>query len=115
MIGDVSDMKMVMAIINKNDEDFTVEALNKEGFFVTKLATTGGFLKKTNSTLLIVTEDEKVAAVENIIKEEAGKRKEKYPITTPTANALSSSFVTAERDTGGATIFVLEVEKTDKF
>lgn len=41
-------MKMIIAILHKEDEIDTVEELNKENFFVTKLATTGGFLKSKN-------------------------------------------------------------------
>ena len=43
-------MKMIFAIISKNDEDITVTALNEAGFFATKLSSTGGFLKKSNTS-----------------------------------------------------------------
>ena len=36
-------MKMILAIIWQEDEALTVEDLNKKGFIVTKLATSGGF------------------------------------------------------------------------
>ena len=44
-------------------------------FFVTKLSTTGGLLRRKNVTLLIVTEDEKVPKVLEIIKNNSGERK----------------------------------------
>ena len=53
-------MKMVWAILRKEDEETTTHALNDSGYVVTKLATTGAFLRKKNVTLLIGTEDEKV-------------------------------------------------------
>ena len=53
-------MKLILAIIQSADEADTVQELNAKGFFVTKLSTTGGFLKAKNTTLLIGTEDEKV-------------------------------------------------------
>ena len=37
-------MKLILAIVNKDDEADTISELNKNQFFVTKLATTGGFL-----------------------------------------------------------------------
>ena len=50
-------MKMIFAIVHKEDEGFVVERLNKERISVTKLASTGGFLRKGNATLMIGTED----------------------------------------------------------
>ena len=52
-------MKLILAIIQAADEADSVQELNKRGFFVTKLSTTGGFLKAKNTTLLIGTDDEK--------------------------------------------------------
>ncbi len=53
-------MKMIFAIVHKEDEGFVVERLNKERISVTKLSSTGGFLRKGNTTLMIGTEDDKV-------------------------------------------------------
>ena len=43
-------MKLVYAIVRYDNEDEVVTALTKEHFSVTRLATTGGFLKKGNTT-----------------------------------------------------------------
>ena len=40
--------KLVLAVLQEEDYDGTVAALNQHGFFVTKLASSGGFLKKKN-------------------------------------------------------------------
>ena len=53
-------MKMIFAILRSEDVDETVEELNSHKYWVTKLSTTGGFLKSKNVTLVIGTEDEKV-------------------------------------------------------
>ena len=68
-------MKLVFAIVNDQDGSKVLEALNKEGFSVTKLATTGGFLKVGNMTLIIGTEEDKVQKVIDIVKEKSHKRK----------------------------------------
>ena len=49
-------MKMIMAILHKNDELETIEELNIAGYMVTKLATTGGFLKKKSTTIMMIME-----------------------------------------------------------
>mgnify|MGYP001042831074 FL=1 len=50
-------MKMIMAILHKDDELETIEELNIAGYMLTKLATTGGFLKKKSTTIMVVVDD----------------------------------------------------------
>ena len=38
--------KMILAVLQGDDYELTVKALNKDGFFATVLSSTGGFLKK---------------------------------------------------------------------
>ena len=42
-------MKLVMAIMGKNDSSVVMDALTEENFQVTKMASTGGFLKSGNT------------------------------------------------------------------
>ena len=63
-------MKMIFAIVHKEDEGFVVERLNKEHISVTKLSSTGGFMRKGNTTLMIGTEDEKVDTAIQSVQEE---------------------------------------------
>ena len=50
-------MKMLLAIVHNEDAPLLINELNEKKYFVTKLATTGGFLKKGNTTLLLGIED----------------------------------------------------------
>ena len=68
-------MKMIMAIVGKDDEMETSAQLVAKGYFVTKIATSGGFLKRKHVTLMIGTEDEKVDQAISIIQKYAGERK----------------------------------------
>ena len=108
-------MKMIFAIVRKEDEGFVIERLNKEKISVTKLSSTGGFLRKGNATLMIGTEDDKVDFVINVIKEECSRRQEvminpsyssgsKGPVLGYTAPPVSV-------EVGGATAFVVNVEQ----
>ena len=67
-------MKLVYAIVRNDNEDDVIAELTQNHFSITKLSTTGGFLKKGNTTLLIGTEDDQVDKVISIIKKECGKR-----------------------------------------
>ena len=84
-------MKMIFAMLHSEDVDETVEELNKEKYWVTKLSTTGGFLKNKNVTLVIGTEDEQVPGALKILKECAGARQSvKY--TMPSMSTGSSQW-----------------------
>ena len=50
-------MKLIYAIIRNDNEDDVIQALMQDHFVVTRLSTTGGFLKKGNTTLMIAVED----------------------------------------------------------
>ena len=107
-------MKLIVAVLRKEDEADTIAELNKKGFFVTELATTGGFLKEKNTTLLIGTDDHKLDAVLAILKQEAGLRK---TVTMESGNFCPGGnySVPIDTQTGGCTVFVLNMEQLEKF
>ena len=45
--------RLLFAILRKEDYDETVSQLTSHGFFVTRLSSSGGFLKKENVTLML--------------------------------------------------------------
>ena len=61
-------MKLILAIVNNDDSAYASASLTEEGFFVTKLSTTGGFLMVGNTTFLIGTQDEDTQKVIDILK-----------------------------------------------
>ncbi len=107
-------MKLVLAIVNDEDSGKALAALNEAGFSVTKLATTGGFLKSGNVTFIIGTEDEKVDEVIEVIRKKCAARKQVS--ASPVMFGAASSYLPhpIEIDIGGATIFVLDVDRFEK-
>lgn len=103
-------MKLIFAIMSNDDSPMVSSALNKDGFQVTKLATTGGFLRAGNTTLICGCEDEKVENAISIIEKYSSKRTELVPNT---AGYDMSHFATfpLEVQVGGAVIFVLDVDQ----
>ena len=75
-------MKMLLAIINYDDSQSVIAALTKEGFSVTRLATTGGFLKSGNVTVLIGLDESRLDDAFQIIRDHCRKRKKIVPTTT---------------------------------
>jgi uncharacterized protein YaaQ len=61
-------MKLMTIIIQDKDSDKVVEALVGMGFSVTRMASTGGFLRKGNLTLLLGLEANQVDTVISILK-----------------------------------------------
>lgn len=110
-------MKMIYAIVQNEDGDIVTDELTKQNFFVTRLATTGGFLRKGNTTLLVGTDEDKVDAVIDIVRRYCAKRKQiSYNMSyTPTSAPLAGSMMMPVMvDAGGATIFVLDVSEMKK-
>ena len=62
-------MKMIIAIIRDNDNEPVSQALVASGFRVTRAASTGGFLRRGSSTLMIGVEDEKVEQAIQVLRE----------------------------------------------
>ena len=106
-------MKMITAIVNKKDANEVCDALATEKFTFTKMATTGGFLKSGNVTLLIGTEEERVDSALAIIKKHCAKRMEPMPETIISGVPTFGGYKT-EVLVGGATVFVSSVERFEK-
>lgn len=104
-------MKLIIAIVSNDDANKVQKALVNERFFITKLATQGGFLKAKNVTFMIGVNDEKVVNVLDIIEANSKKRQKLVPNTI--VNEFGSfSAMPIEVEVGGATVFVLP---TDQF
>lgn len=105
-------MKLVIAIVQDDDAGELVDVITDGGFRVTKLATTGGFLKSGNTTLMIGVEKERVDEVLTIIDRVCKTREQ--VITSPSPVAGSTGVYVpypVEVEVGGATIFVVDVDK----
>lgn len=103
-------MKLILAIMSNDDAPTASSALTKEGYSVTRLATTGGFLRAGNTTLIVGCEEEKVNKAISIMGEYSSRRTEVVPATSSYDIGRFASFP-VEVQVGGATIFVLDVEQ----
>ena len=105
-------MKMIMAIVHNDDGPLVSSILTKEGFHVTKLASTGGFLMSGNTTFIMGVEDHHVDRCIELISRYSKRRTQ--PIhgdagLAPSVNAAGA--LPVEVQVGGATIFVLNIER----
>ncbi len=105
-------MKLIFAIVNNDDSSSVSSALTKAGYGVTKLATTGGFLKAGNTTFLIGIDDDKVDAVIEVISKYSSKRTQALPDMVSYTGGFSATPI--QVTIGGATVFVTDVERFEK-
>jgi len=61
-------MKMIILIIKDNDADEVTQALTADQYRVTRIASTGGFLRSGIVTLLIGVRDERAELVQELIR-----------------------------------------------
>jgi len=104
-------MKLVIAIVHDEDASRLVDKLNESQFRVTKLASTGGFLKSGNTTLFTGVEKDKVDDVLELIRETCNTRREVTPSSTLIGEAGGYLSMPIEVTVGGATVFVVDVEQ----
>ena len=107
-------MKLVLALVQDDDAIDLIEELTDKDYRVTKLATTGGFLKSGNTTLMIGVEEKEVKNLINVIEDVCKRRKEMVPTSTPNTIGTNSGMYVPypiEVEVGGATIFVLDVDQ----
>jgi uncharacterized protein YaaQ len=97
-----------MAVIQNDDSQEVISELIKEGYHSTKIASTGGFLSSGNTTLIIGVEDEKMDDVIKIISEHSKVRSQYVPTNIYPSLEVGG---TIKVQTGGATIFVMNVEQ----
>ncbi len=108
-------MKLLMAIINSDDTRNVLDRLARRGFSATVTSSTGGFLRVGNTTIFCGLEDGKVEEAISIFRESCPSR---VQYTTPLPPVMEPGEVhiptPVEKQVGGATIFVLDVQQFEK-
>ena len=106
-------MKLIIAIVNRDDANAVTRNLTKNGFSSTQLSTTGGFLLAGNITLLIGVKDDQVQRAIDTIREHSHSRKQMVPAITEMSYGFMP-VMPVEVTVGGATIFVVDVERFER-
>jgi uncharacterized protein YaaQ len=104
--------RLMVIIVQSQDVHRTTQALNKVGIYVTRLSSTGAFLGRRNTTLLIGLSDEQVELALSVIHENCRQRVE-Y-VSTPLEGAPMPIPVATPITVGGATVFTLRVERFEE-
>lgn len=106
-------MKLIIAIINRDEASSVTQALTQGGFSSTWLPTTGGFLSTDNATVLVGVDAQKVQEAIDLIRRESHSRKQPVPAASEASFGYYPG-LPAEVTVGGATIFVVDIERFER-
>jgi len=104
-------VKLIICIVQDQDAGALIDDLTENQYRVTKLSSTGGFLKSGNTTLLVGVEEKDVDSVLRIIEDNCKTREITTSLMTMTMPGDTYMPFPLEVKVGGATVFVLDVEK----
>jgi uncharacterized protein YaaQ len=105
-------MKMVVTIVQDNDVSTLLQRVTREGLRATRLASSGGFLRSGNTTLLFGVEEERLVGLLSMIRETCHQREEMLTVAQPMMGPADAHIpFPIEIPVGGATVFVLDVEQ----
>ncbi|MDH5244685.1 MAG: cyclic-di-AMP receptor [Chloroflexota bacterium] len=108
-------MKLIVAIVHNEDASALVDALLDKEFRATRLQSSGGFLKQSNASIILGVEDAEVDEVMAIVRESCTSRTETVnpmpPIMEPGEFFMPYPL---EVEVGGATVFVVPVERFER-
>ncbi|MFN3649958.1 MAG: cyclic-di-AMP receptor [Armatimonadota bacterium] len=109
-------MKLVVAVIHDRDQRRTSETLLKAGFKFTKIASTGGFLREGNVTMLIGAKEDEVDRLLALLDESSHAREQYVNVLPPEATPVGTFLTNPVKvQVGGAIAFVLDVERFERF
>lgn len=108
-------MKLILAVVQAKDADALVRTLAERGFQSTRIDSAGGFLRESNVTLMAGVQEKHVADVLRIVRDSCQARARLVnplmPILEPTEFFVPGP---VEVLVGGATVFVLGVERYER-
>ncbi|HEX6290392.1 MAG TPA: cyclic-di-AMP receptor [Herpetosiphonaceae bacterium] len=104
-------MKLLIAVIQRQDENILTQALSERHIGVTRVSSKGGFLREGNVTLFIVVPDQRVEDAMDVIRKNCYTRTKFVAPLPPIAE--SGEFYPStpiEVQVGGATVFVVSAK-----
>lgn len=106
-------MKLVFAIVSAEEERALIRALVEKEFSITRISSSGGFLRRGNVTLMMGVVDERLSEALDVIKCASHKKTELMTPYMPASPEAAPMPVTVR--VGGATVFVVDAESFHKF
>mgnify|MGYP001027096582 CR=1 FL=1 len=107
-------MKLLITIVQDQDVSALLEALVDSDFRATRLASTGGFLRAGNTTLLIGVETERLQPLLTLIQVTCKRREQSEPAPQISFGEADWNLESEKITVGGAIVFSVDVERFEK-
>jgi uncharacterized protein YaaQ len=108
-------MKLIMAIVQHKDQRKVTDGLLERGYQFTNIASTGGLLREGNVTFVIGVDEGQVDEVIQVIGANSKTREQLVNVFPPTIEPIGTCIPNPVKvQVGGATIFVVDVERFAK-
>jgi len=104
-------MKLLLVVVQDSDVNILTEELVDKGYRVTKLASSGGFLKTGNTTIFMGVDDDKLDDCIKLIETNCKKRTTTTAMVNPSMQGAMFQTFPVEVEVGGATVFILNVDQ----
>lgn len=107
-------MKLILAVVQNEDVDPLTEAMEDENLSVTRIGSSGGFLRASNVTLMMAVEDRLVDRVLVLLGKHCKRRTKHLHPWAPSMEARERFMGAIPVEVGGATVFILNLERMEK-
>ena len=107
-------MKLILAVIQKEDEDALSDALETDSFGTTRIGSSGGFLRTSNVTLMIAVDDAHLDRVLELMRQHCKRRTKHLSPMLPSLEARERFLGSVPVEVGGATVFVVNLDRMEK-
>lgn len=103
--------KLIIAVLQGDDYPDVIKHLNDSGFYATLLNSSGGFLKRRSVTVMVGLEESRLEEALSIFRAHAGGRVE----TSFQPGGVGMTAIPTRMQKGGAAVFVLGIERSEKY
>lgn len=109
--------KMIIAICQQDEYHDVIADLNGQGFYVTVLQSTGGFLKRQSITIMIGLHHERLQEALDVLKKyrEHTEMHQKMFMSGAFCNPFCSTTIPVSIPCGGVILFVLDIDHAERY
>jgi uncharacterized protein YaaQ len=113
-VPDADPTRLCVIVASNTDADRLMRALVADGFIATKIASSGGFLRRGNTTILTGVAESAVDQLMELVRQECHARTEIMSVDALPFDPAAGVGTPVEVRVGGAIAFVLDVARFER-
>ena len=107
-------VKLVLAVIQNEDESALIQAMETQGLGITRIGSSGGFLRANNVTLMMAVEDDQIERVLGLLNKHCKRRTKHLRPRVSSMEARERFLGAIPVEVGGAIVLILHLERMEK-